>query len=110
MGVTTTFHGRAAVVRIDGRLDRHCCLDLRSALDDLVRQRRELVVVDLEDTESLDSSALGVVVRAWKEGEHRGVLLRLARPREPVLRMLEVTGLARLLRVFATIEEACEPG
>lgn len=107
MNVSTRFVGQTAVVEVRGVVDRHTCLGLRAALLELIHQGRPRIVIALEDVETMDSSGLSVVIQAWKETKAHGGILRLASPPDSVRRVLEVTGVERLLPVCDSLEEAC---
>ena len=59
------------------------------------------VVVDLADVEFLDSSALGMLVKALKRARAAGGDLALTRPQPRVWKVFEVT---RLDEVFAVVD------
>jgi anti-sigma B factor antagonist len=64
------------------------------------------VVVDLADARLVDSAALGALVDAARRLRARGGELVLATDDAVVLKMLDVTGLARLFRVHDSLEGA----
>jgi anti-anti-sigma factor len=55
------------------------------------------VEIDLETLTFCDSAGLSVFEQAEQRCAERGALLVLTNPRPPVLRLLELTGLTRLL-------------
>src|SRR5580692_6305455 len=82
---------------------------LRAALATATRSAPEIVVVDMSGTEYCDSTGLNVLVRAQKKAEPAGVQLRLVVQANAVQRMLTVTGVAGLFRVYASLDEATRP-
>jgi anti-sigma B factor antagonist len=71
------------------------------------------VVVDLAAVEFIDCHALGALVRARKLARRAGGDLVLASPREPVRRLLDLTGLAGMFSVYvsaAAAAAAARPG
>jgi anti-anti-sigma factor len=54
----------------------------------------------------LDCRCVYALASAWKQARQAGGDLLLASPRALVLRLLSLTGLIALLRVFASVEEA----
>jgi ABC-type transporter Mla MlaB component len=64
------------------------------------------VIVDLEGLAFLDCSGLSAVVSAWGQARQAGGELRLAAPGQLVLRLLCLTGVAGLLPVFASVDQA----
>jgi anti-anti-sigma factor len=93
------------VISLDGDLALESAPHLKSTLSDLVAAGRDRLVLDLAEVPFMDSTALGVMIgvqRRFAGGER----LAIAAPTPPVLRVLELTGLATGLRVFATREAA----
>jgi anti-sigma B factor antagonist len=88
-----------AVVTADGELDAFVERDLRAALDQVLDATR--VLLDLTDVGFLDSTALGLVVRAVREVEEHGGSIRVVLPRGTARRIFEITTLDRVLPVAA---------
>jgi anti-sigma B factor antagonist len=66
------------------------------------------VIIDMSEVTFLDSTGLSVLVATWKrfsEADERGSF-RLVVNRPAVQRVLDVTGLAKVFGVFATLEQA----
>ncbi|MDT0117591.1 STAS domain-containing protein [Microbacterium sp. PRF11] len=66
----------------------------------------EIVVVDLSQTEFVDSSGLGALVACLKTARQSGGDLRLAAPSEQVTMVLGLTNLDRVLRPRPSVDEA----
>jgi anti-sigma B factor antagonist len=98
-------HGRAFVVRLLGELDLYNAGDVRSALADVAAQEPERVVVDLEEVTFIDSTGLGVLVEARTKLANRRAFL-LSRPQVETKRALEISGLAKQIPVYDTLEQA----
>jgi anti-sigma B factor antagonist len=64
------------------------------------------IVADLSATEYCDSSGLNVLVRALRRVQEQGGELRLVARTSAVLRILNVTGVGKLLKVYASVEDA----
>ena len=97
--------GDATVVRLGGELDIYTTGPVRGALLDTVNGAAGTVVVDLAEVEFMDSTALATLLEA--RGRLRNAdSFRLAAPGLEARRALEVSGLDRHFRVFATVEEA----
>jgi anti-sigma B factor antagonist len=65
-----------------------------------------VVVVDLSGTDFCDSNGLSVLVLALRRAQADGGEIRLVVRTQPVLRILAVTGVGSLFRVFATLDAA----
>jgi anti-anti-sigma factor len=94
------------LVSVSGELDLHTagCLQARIEEADTVGART--VLVDLSEISFIDSSALEVLVRESKLLEDRGHSLVLVTNDPRTRRILEVTGLDRVLRAYATLQDA----
>jgi anti-sigma B factor antagonist len=93
------------LVRLGGELDLYNADVVRAALRDAVQQQPERLVLDLEEVEFIDSTALGALIEARASmPERRGLLL--AAPGLETRRALEVSGLDRHLPVHDTVDAA----
>jgi anti-sigma B factor antagonist len=98
---------RAVVVSLAGELDLYNAEEVRSALLDACAGEPELLVVDLEEVQFIDSTALGVLIEARSRmPDGRG--FRLAAPGLETRRALEVSGLDHHFHVHDTVAEALE--
>ena len=95
-----------ALVSVSGELDLHTagCLQARIEEADTVGAGTD--VVDLSEISFIDSSALEVLVRETKRLEGRGHSLVLVTNDPRTRRVVEVTGLNRVLRTYATLQDA----
>ncbi|RGC65929.1 STAS domain protein [Micromonospora sp. MW-13] len=78
---------------------------LRAALDDTVEFDGR-AVVDLHGVEQIDSTGLGLLVRAHQQARNRGVVLCLAAPSRFVRTVLHTMRLDGVFPVFDTQHEA----
>ena len=68
----------------------------------------ELVIVDLSELEFIDSSGIGVLVKAHQTAADQGRRLVLIKGGGQVAQMLELTGLADQLTVVDTLVEVLD--
>jgi anti-anti-sigma factor len=95
-----------AIVTLLGEHDLAGGEELEQTLRQLL-QSGEHIVVDLSETEFIDSSVLNNLVRATNEGRELGLSLVLQLSTAPnVRRVLEVTGLLERLPCASSREEA----
>jgi anti-sigma B factor antagonist len=92
------------VVRVSGEIDIRTAPELRDSLAGVLDAGADKVVVDLEGVEFLDSTALSVMVGAHKRLVRKGSGLVLVCTREPILRVLTVTGLSRVFTVHDRLD------
>jgi anti-sigma B factor antagonist len=98
-------HG-APGVAVRGEVDVVAVPSLESALDVTIRDTEGAFVLDLCDVELLDSSGLGVILRARALLARENRALAIVCPPGPVRRLFEVVGIADLLFLYTSREEA----
>lgn len=97
----------AVVVRTTGRLNMVAAPALREEVERLVTtEGRAHVVLDLAGTTFVDSSGLGALIGGLKSARAAGGDLRIAAVPPPVLTVLKLTNLDRVLRPYASVDEA----
>jgi anti-anti-sigma factor len=92
------------VVRVAGNLDFASTPALEYALLPLSERPGARVTLDLADVEAIDSTALGVVLRAAKRLWSTLGELDVVSPAGSVRRTLMITGLDRLIRVHDGVD------
>jgi anti-sigma B factor antagonist len=95
---------RVAVVTASGELDAFVAGDLTEAFRDAAPSER--VLVDLAAVSFMDSTALGLLVRAFRDVDARGGAMRVVLPRGTARRIFELTTLDRVLPVAGSREDA----
>jgi len=91
---------RAMIVVGSGELDAFAAPDLGSAFAELRGER--FVVADFDRVTFMDSTALGLIVRASRELAETGIALRIVLPSGSARRIFEITALDRVLPVAET--------
>jgi anti-anti-sigma factor len=98
----------AAVVALVGEHDAYSAERLEGELGVLLEDRLP-VVVDLRDTEFIDSTTLATLVAARRAAAGSGLGFTVVLPRQSytqVTRLLELTGLRSSFAIYETLEEA----
>jgi anti-sigma B factor antagonist len=98
--------GELALVSVWGELDLYTAERLQAPIDEAGAVGADTVLVDLSEVSFVDSTALAVLVRESKRLEGRGQSLVLVTNDPRTRRVVEVTGLNRVLRTFATLQDA----
>ena len=101
-----TYPDRIAVVRLFGRLDLVSATEVKQHLNDAVADGHTRLVVDLGEVIFMDSSGLGALIGGLKAARVAGGDLRLARAGDQVRVVLSLTTLDRVLRCYATPDDA----
>jgi anti-sigma B factor antagonist len=102
---TAELDGNAFVVSLAGEVDLYTAPELKRALDGITDLGGTSAVVDLADVSFIDSTTLGVLLRAHSELQGLGGRLVLVASDRRVLRTLEITGLDRVLPIERTLAE-----
>jgi anti-sigma B factor antagonist len=100
-------HGDWAVVEVGGELDLYTASSFReSVLEAASDTDPPKVIVDFRGLGFIDSSGLGAIVACLKHLRERGGDLALAAPEGSGLRrLLDLTGLDRVLTLYASTDE-----
>jgi anti-sigma B factor antagonist len=98
--------GGHAVVALCGELDLADTPAVESHLITAMEAHGPSIIVDLAALEYIDSSGLGVLVRALKWAQERGGDLSLAAPRQRVRQVLIITGLIGFFSLYPSVEQA----
>jgi len=96
------------VVAAGGELDLFTSERLREKLADVLELGGRRILVDLTGVSFMDSTALGVLVGAGKTLQASGGQMVLVADDPRVQRVIEITGLARVFRVEASLPEAVQ--
>lgn len=81
---------------------------LREALASAIASGQPLIVVDMSGTEFCDSTCLNVLIRGLGQAQQTGIELRLVMGGAGLLRVLTVTGVAGMFRIYETLGQALE--
>lgn len=108
MQMTSRATPRALFVRIEGELDLHTAPEFKQRIEAELGAEpgRRVLVLVLSDVGFIDSSGLGALLAQYKALTERGGRLVLVDPRPAVRRVLQFSGLLRMLDVVETEEKA----
>jgi anti-sigma B factor antagonist len=111
LGVFQRLEGLAVVLRTTGEIDMNTAPVLAAEFDQAMAAATAPapVVADLSDVTFLSSAGLAVLLDARERCSAAGTPLRIVATNRPVLRALAIAGLAELLSVHSTVEEAVAP-
>lgn len=101
--------GDAVVVAVAGELDALAAPQLDEHLTDLVAESPGVVVVDLTEVEFLDSTGLGVLIKALTGLRENGGELSLVATSPRILKVLSITGMDQVMNVGDSVA-AVAPG
>jgi anti-sigma B factor antagonist len=98
--------GKIAVIEIPERLTIDTADELKQMLKDYVENGVVKIVMNLENTNYMDSSGLGAIVSKIAVTRSNKGDIRLARVKKYVEYLLELTHLDKILKSYPTVEEA----
>jgi anti-sigma B factor antagonist len=98
MDAHVTVTGTRAGIRVAGEVDAHTSIELERAINDAFETGATTLEIDVSDMSFIDSSGLRVLVHGRRRATDAGGTLALLRPRDTVVRLLDVTGLRELLQ------------
>ncbi len=98
--------GEAIIFRLRGSLDIATSPAVRAALLEAAGAGNHNIVVDLSKLEFLDSTGLGALIGAHRRALENDGNVRLVVSDGPIARLLNITGLIRILAVYQSIDNA----
>ena len=102
------FGSDSFVVAAGGELDMYTSELLREQLADVIERGGQRLLVDLTGVAFMDSTALGVLVNAAQALRSSGGQLVVVADDPRVTRVFEITGLERVFRIEASLQEAVQ--
>jgi anti-sigma B factor antagonist len=105
--VTVAEHAPYCVVAVSGELDVYTTARLRAVLQERLVDAGDVhLVVDLSGLTFMDSTGLGALVRVHKQARNLRGTLAVVCGDGPVRRVIALTGMLHVLRVFDSLEAA----
>jgi anti-sigma B factor antagonist len=104
--LNTRVDGASAVVSVGGEIDNFTAPQLWDALVAVFDAGAQLGVVDLSETDFLDSSALGVLVGVSKRLIGTSSSLLIVCPKPHLRRLFEISHLDEVIGVFDSLDAA----
>jgi anti-sigma B factor antagonist len=95
------------LVKLKGRLAMGPPLDrFNAALNELLSQGQNRIVLDLEEVPTIDSSGIGMLVRHLTAAKQSGGAIRLLNPSKFTVQTLKMVGLLNLFTTFDDSKDA----
>ena len=83
-----------------GEIDHHSAVEIRTEMDArILEERPKKTVMDLSGIEFMDSSGLGLIMGRFALMQRLGGELTLRNPNERLVRIFELAGLERMVRI-----------
>jgi len=104
-GVQMHTTGRVVTLTVTGELDLVSSPMLERELERAIGLDADLILLDLRALEFMDSTGVHLLLKAQQRAEQAGRRLALTKGGEQVQRLLELTGVADLVRIVASPAE-----
>ena len=99
-------HETYTAIGAKGRLNVIAAPDLRAVVGETLAAGHRRLVLDLAETDFMDSSGLGALVSCLKSVRQAGGDLRIANVGEQIMMILRLTRMDRILTPHASVEDA----
>ena len=97
--ITSDFEGGKLIVFIDRDIDHHNASALRKAIDEEIgKYRPDLVILNFDAVEFMDSSAIGLIMGRYKLIKNAGGELRIAALNTRCRKLIELSGITQLVK------------
>lgn len=98
----------AAVIAVSGELDLASAPTLEHELQQAESSDAEVLILDLRQLEFIDSTGLGLLVKAHRRSEESGRRFAVVRGSSQVQRLLELAGLEQRLELVDSPDDLLE--
>ncbi len=100
---------RTLIVSIEGELDHHMALEVREEIDRTIQKNPvKNLIFDFKNLNFMDSSGVGVVIGRYKQIQKLNGMTSLVHVNPHVMRIIEISGLHKIIPIFKNIEDALE--
>lgn len=90
--------GTTLIVKLSGEIDHHTSARLKEEVDREIGLRNIVnLVLDFDEVTFMDSSGIGVIVGRYKQIQARGGKTMIIRVKPQVDKILEISGLKKIL-------------
>ncbi len=104
--LSTREAGGKSVVAVAGDIDVYTAPQLDEALTALNDAGKNTIVVDLSGVEFLDSTGLGVLVKALKRTREQGGSLAVVAVQDRITKVFRITGLDAAISLHSSVDDA----
>jgi len=95
-----------SVCKVDGEIDINTAVEVKKIFDNLIKEKKEKIVINMEKVDYVDSSGLATLVELLKNFRKYGARLKLVSLSNKVKSLFEITKLEKLFDILDKEEEA----
>ncbi len=100
MKLITAVKDSSLVARIQGDIDHHSAPGIREEIDSLLQSLRpKKLILDLSQTDFMDSSGLGLILGRQRKTEEIGARLVLVNPSPATKKLLQLAGMEHRIEI-----------
>jgi anti-sigma B factor antagonist len=96
------------IINTGERLDILTTERFRNALNDILRKKDYRIIINLENTNYIDSTGLGALVSKIALTRTNNGDIRLAAPKQTIIDLLELTHLNKILKCYDSLDAAID--
>jgi len=109
LGVSSEYRESTLLVYISGDFDMAVSDNVRFHIDERLDEGRvKNIILDLKGVTFIDSSGLGVILGRYKRIGLTGGKMSIVGPQPPVQRILELSGVMKIIKCYEAEEEALQ--
>lgn len=100
MNIIYDLSEKALTVKLCGEIDHHGAKQAREEIDKAIRKSEpQKLIMDMSSITFCDSSGLGLIMGRYKTVKEHGGELLIKNPAQSALKMIELSGLDRLVTI-----------
>ncbi len=102
-------HKNNLLVQFKGELDHHTTENIRQKIDQqYFDQRLKNIILDLRGLTFMDSSGIGLIMGRYRNCIEKNGIVAIVSDNSYVDKMLNMSGLLKIIKVYTSIEAAAE--
>ena len=106
LSIETDNRQSVSLMKVKGRVDSETAPDLDDALEKLLQDNHNKIVLNLQHVDYMSSAGLRAMVKAYQAAKKSGGDVRLASVSTPVEVILRTVGMMQMLKMYPTDQEA----
>lgn len=94
-------------IHLEGELDHYSIIGVKEKIDTAFEPTDcRWMIFDFSKVTFMDSSAIGMIIGRYKNAKERGGTIAIAGLNPSVARIFQISGLAKIIDSYGTVEEA----
>ena len=111
MHIEKTIERQTLFLHLSGELDLKTANNLKLSIDKEIERRNiKTVILNFQNVQFIDSSGLGVIIGRYKKIIALGGKLKISAVPPHILKIMELSGLPKIINFYADDQSALEEG